>query len=68
MRVLINGAPHVLEPEATLAAAVAQLPGARDGRGVAAALNGEVIPRREWADTRLSEGAQIELVVAVQGG
>jgi thiamine biosynthesis protein ThiS len=35
---------------------------------VAAALNGEVIPRRQWAVTELSDGAKVELVVAVQGG
>jgi sulfur carrier protein len=47
---------------------VARLPGSPQGRGVAAALNGEVVPQRDWAHTPLSEGARIELVVAVQGG
>jgi len=65
---LINGRSHEIETGATLADAVAQLPGAPTGRGVAAALDGEVIPQRDWPDTRLSEGARIELVVAVQGG
>jgi sulfur carrier protein len=68
MRVLINGEPQELESGATLAAAVARLSGAPEGRGVAAALDGEVVPRRAWADTELCEGARIELVVAVQGG
>jgi sulfur carrier protein len=68
MRVLINGESHELQPGATLAAAVARLPGAPQGRGVAAALDGEVIPRRDWAGTELAEGARVELVVAVQGG
>ena len=68
MRVLINDEPHELEAGATLATALARLPGASEGRGVAAALDGEVVPRRAWAGTELSEGARIELVVAVQGG
>lgn len=68
MLVLINGDPHELEPGATLAAAVAQVPGAPQGRGMAAALDGEVVPRRAWAATELTEGARVELVVAVQGG
>lgn len=68
MRILINGQTHELEPGATLAAAVAELPGSPEGRGLAAALNGEVVPQRDWAKTRLVEGAHVELVVAVQGG
>jgi len=68
VRVLINGKSHELEAAATLATAVALLPGAPAGRGVAAAVDGEVVPQREWSNTPLSEGARIELVVAVQGG
>jgi sulfur carrier protein len=68
VRVLINGQARELPVGVTLAAAVAELHGAPEGRGVAAALNGEVIPRREWPDTELAEGAVVELVVAVQGG
>ncbi len=68
MRVLINGEPHELESGDTLAVAVSRLAGALEGRGVAAALDGEVVPRRAWVKTELSEGARVELVVAVQGG
>jgi sulfur carrier protein len=68
VRVLINGERHELEAGTSLEAAVASLPGAPTGRGVAAALNGEVVPRSQWAATPLPEGARIELVVAVQGG
>jgi sulfur carrier protein len=68
MRVLINGEPHELPAGATLDAAVAELPGTPSGRGVAAALDGEVVPRRDWPATELADGSVIELVVAVQGG
>ena len=68
LRVSINGEVHQLADASTLADAIAVLPGAPEGRGVAAALNGEVIPRRQWAMTELFEGARVELVVAVQGG
>jgi sulfur carrier protein len=37
-------------------------------RGVAVAVDAEVVPRAEWATTRLSEGDQVEVLVAVQGG
>ncbi len=36
--------------------------------GVAAAVNGEVVPRRLWADTEVRDGDLIEVVTAVQGG
>ena len=68
MRVLINGEARELEPGTTLAEAVALLHAAPNGRGVAAALDGEVVPRGEWVRTELSDGARLELVVAVQGG
>jgi sulfur carrier protein len=36
--------------------------------GVAVAVDGEVVPRAGWADTRLTDGARIEVLTAVQGG
>ena len=36
--------------------------------GVAAAVNGEVVPRRSWPGTQLRDGDQVEVVTAVQGG
>ena len=68
MRVLINGEAHELPAASTLSDAVSTLPAAPEGRGVAAALDGEVVPRGQWPETKLSNGARVELVVAVQGG
>jgi thiamine biosynthesis protein ThiS len=36
--------------------------------GVAAAVGGEVVPRKKWASTQIEEGDRIEIVTAVQGG
>ena len=36
--------------------------------GVALALDGEVVPRREWDHTKVGEGARVEVVTALQGG
>jgi sulfur carrier protein len=36
--------------------------------GVAAAVNGDVVPRGSWAVTLLRDGDQVEVVTAVQGG
>jgi thiazole synthase len=35
---------------------------------MAAALEGEVIPRSQWRQTRVPEGAEVEVVAAIQGG
>jgi sulfur carrier protein len=37
-------------------------------KGIAVAVNGEVLPRRHWAATLLADHDQVEVVTAVQGG
>jgi sulfur carrier protein len=66
--VTINGEPRELPTAATVADVVDRLPGTPEGRGVAVAVEGEVVPRAAWARTALDEGARVEIVVAVQGG
>lgn len=68
MRVLLNGEAVELSVGSTLADVVAARHAAPEGRGVAAALDGEVVPRADWSRTELGDGARVELVVAVQGG
>lgn len=68
MVVLVNGEARELAAGATVASLVASLPGAPQGRGVAVALDGEVVPRGAWSETELGDGARVEVVVAVQGG
>jgi sulfur carrier protein len=66
MTVVLNGEPHGSAGPMSLADAVALLTVA--ATGVAAAVNGEVVPRTAWASTQLADGDQIEVVTAVQGG
>ena len=66
--VTINGDRRELPSVATVASVVASLPGAPEGRGLAVALEGVVVPRAQWPRTELHEGANVEVVVAVQGG
>ena len=68
VQITLNGEARELEPGATVADVVASLPGAPDGRGVAVALDGEVVRRSTWDSTELGSGARVEVVVAVQGG
>jgi sulfur carrier protein len=37
-------------------------------RGVAVAVDAEVVPRGAWATTAVADGARVEIVTAVQGG
>jgi sulfur carrier protein len=37
-------------------------------RGIAVALNGTVVPRAAWGETRLNPGDSVEIVRARQGG
>ena len=64
----LNGEPRELPNGATVEAAVHEAGGDGDGRGVAVAVDGEVVPRAEWARTPLREGQRVEVVRAVQGG
>jgi sulfur carrier protein len=66
--VTVNGEVRQVAPGTTVAELVERLGGAHDGRGVAVAVDGEVVPFSTWSATRLEDGARIEVVVAVQGG
>jgi sulfur carrier protein len=68
MFVSVNGRPHELPAGATVASVVALLSDTPEGRGVAVAVAGEVVPRGAWSTTELTDGAQVEVVAAVQGG
>jgi sulfur carrier protein len=66
--VVLNGEPRRLPPGATLELAVREAGAPDGGRGVAVAVDGEVVPRAEWPSTALSEGQRVEVLTAVQGG
>ena len=68
MMVVLNGRPTELSERSTLADAVAAAGAEADARGVAVAVEGEVVPRARWAERRLAEGEDVEVVRAVQGG
>ncbi len=67
-RVLLNGTERSLPDGSTVADAVADTGAAADGRGVAVAVGGEVLPRGQWPGRELNEGEQVEVLHAVQGG
>ena len=67
VEIVVNG-----ERRQVAAASVRALLGAlgydATGRGLAVALNDEIVPRGEWETTPVAPGDRIEIVGAVQGG
>jgi sulfur carrier protein len=59
---LYNGADQ------TVAAVLRDLELPADARGVAVAVNGEVVPRAGWETFAIPEGAHVEVLTAMQGG
>jgi sulfur carrier protein len=69
MKIVLNGAPHQVDERTTVAALVQEVAGARpDGRGMAVAVDAEVVPRSVWGEVELTEGQRVEVVGAIQGG
>ena len=68
MKVIVNGEQIALLEGDSFVSLLTEYGYDLETRGIALALNGEVIPRGSWAETKLSNGDQVELVRAVQGG
>jgi sulfur carrier protein len=66
--VIVNGETKQVDSGTTVADLVAEVAGTPDARGVAAALNGSVVPRARWSVVQLGEDDRIEVLTAVQGG
>ncbi len=66
--VILNGEQRDLPDGATVADAVRAAGAPQDARGVAVALDGEVVPRGAWPATELGDGREVEVLHAVQGG
>jgi len=64
--VVLNGESRELRDPATVADAVAAAEAPE--RGVAVAVDGEVVSRGAWSVTSLSAGQKVEVLQAVQGG
>ena len=68
MIVELNGQTEELPDDATVADAVKAVGVNGETRGVAVAVDGEVVRRADWVTTPLADRQAIEVVRAVQGG
>ena len=68
VEVVVNGERRELPEAATVEAAVREAGVSDPARGVAVAVDGEVVPRGEWSAVTLERGQRVEILHAVQGG
>jgi sulfur carrier protein len=66
--ILLNGQRSDLRAGETVADVLARLGLALDARGVAVAVDGEVVARSTWKSCVLSADARVEVLTAMQGG
>jgi sulfur carrier protein len=64
----LNGRDSEVRAGETLAAVLLRLDVSLDVRGVAVAVDGEVVPRADWESFVLSPDARVEVLTAMQGG
>jgi sulfur carrier protein len=66
MIITLNGAKCDIKDETTLEHLMTTM--GESTRGMAASVDGEVVPRLEWQLVVLREGQAVEVLTAVQGG
>jgi sulfur carrier protein len=66
--IVVNGERAELQPGETVIGVLDRLGLFPDARGVAVAVDGEVVPRAVWGTFALPEDARVEVLTAMQGG
>ncbi|MBM0278057.1 sulfur carrier protein ThiS [Micromonospora tarensis] len=66
MELTVNGAGRSVATDLSVADLVSDI--VAHPRGVAVAVNGEVVPRADWPARVLRDGDRVEVLTAAQGG
>ena len=66
--IFLNGESSDLRAGETIAEALARLDLSIDARGVAVAVDGEVVQRAAWDTYAFAADARVEVLTAMQGG
>ena len=64
--IVVNGEHRTVDAAVTVADLVAQI--ASTTRGIAVAVDGNIVPRSTWESTRAPDNCKIEIITAVAGG
>jgi sulfur carrier protein len=65
---IVNGKPSDTPAGETVAGVLLRLGLEPDAKGVAVAVDGEVLPRACWETFALAQDARVEVLTAMQGG
>jgi sulfur carrier protein len=66
--IVLNGESFDVHPGETVEGVLERLGVSPHARGIAVAVDGEVIPRACWEVFALAEDARVEVLTAMQGG
>lgn len=66
--IVVNGEAQDRGAGEPVAAVLERLGIGADARGVAVAVDGEVVPRAEWQTLTIPDGSRVEVLRAMQGG
>ena len=66
--ITVNGEERPVPREGAISTLLVDMGIRPDQEGIAIAVNGELVLRRDWISLRLTAGDAVELVRAVQGG
>ena len=64
--VILNDMPREVTPDQTVAELLSEL--VLPAKGIAVAVNGEVVRRGDWPTHQLRDGDRVEVLSAAQGG
>ena len=64
--VILNDTPREVTPDQTVAELLSEL--VLPAKGIAVAVNGEVVRRGDWPTHQLRDGDRVEVLSAAQGG
>ena len=68
MQLTVNGDVQDVEDNLTIANLLVSMDLDPEQKGIAVAINAEVIARSAWPDMRLNDGDRMDIIHAVQGG
>jgi sulfur carrier protein len=66
--IVLNGQRSDVRAGESIGAVLARLGIDAEARGVAVAVDGEVVPRAQWRSFTVGDGAHVEVLTAMQGG
>jgi sulfur carrier protein len=66
--IYVNGEPTLVADDATVTKLLEGMGLTGQARGIAVAVDGEVVPRSEWDQRVLRPLQKVEILTAVQGG